>query len=248
MKLTTITFTTVLTAIVSGQSLSFNIPASNIEGRADANGLVYQGDGAGGPGRTADTTLGGIEILINERNGMSVSEQAIAFCVEFDTPVWLGDHTYDITTDLSSIDGGLAAGLSNTQVGQLSYLFDTYYQDSVRAEWDGTTNNNGYDQVFQFALWELTHDDDLSLSDPSGNFYTTEASTLESDAQDILDEIAGSMFDFSDYTSTEWEIYSITNENTQNLIYAKPLSHIPEPSTIMLSLIAALSFITKRKR
>ena len=158
----------------------------------------------------------------------------------------------------------------------LAYLFDQYYISSTLSDWT-MTNANPSLHAFQLAVWEITHDFDMSLTDPNGSHFLetqnggtnrTRRRNAVTLAQSYLDDVASTIFD-STYVSQKFDILSLVSADGnasngagfQDIVLAfdkqtpdaKTFSEtavVPEPATsvLLLGLAAGVIAITRRKR
>jgi hypothetical protein len=203
----------------------------------------YNGDGTSTLMNGSGTVyMAAIGFNLTAIDGNPVSESHIGFCMELEQPI-AGNtsYTFDLRDDPADFRGGLTAA----QVGHLSYLFDNYYAGPNLADW-GTTSGIRNEYIFQLSLWEITHDTDLSLLNPSGKLYFTGAppATAVSEAQSILTGISSSSLDFSTYQSANWDIKGLANDIDQNLVYAEA---VPEPSSALLLMVGAMFILLIRR-
>jgi len=99
--------------------------------------------------------------------------------------------------------------------------------------------------IFQLAVWEITHDTDLSLSANTGSHYFTGTNQTVAEAQSIIGTMNGlgdSYFD--SYDSTTWDINGLHHDSDQDLVYAEL---IPEPSSALLFLMGGIFFLLVRR-
>ncbi|MCB1234678.1 MAG: thioester domain-containing protein [Verrucomicrobiae bacterium] len=200
----------------------------------------YNGDGTAtlinGDGKVSMAAIG---IDITSFGGVPVSDSHIAFCMELEQGIGAGSYTFDFEDDPANFRNGLTA----VQVGRLSYLFDNYYQGPVLADW-GTTNGVRNEYIFQLAVWEITHDTDMSLFNSSGDLYFTGFSSPVVEAQIVLNALNASGTNFSAYEATAWDIQGLQHDTSQDLVYAEA---IPEPSSALLILAAGTFFLLGRR-
>jgi hypothetical protein len=211
-------------------------------------------------------------------NPISASPMA-AFCIELSESVGESSYTYD-SSYLYQASAGRAGeagtsslaispgGIGQLRAARVRYLFDNFYQSSNLASWtENSTSSNVH--AFQLALWELSHDNDFSLSNTSGSLYigsqTTAGNYTQRNnsialAQSWLTNVNAAGIDES-YQSTTYDVFALTSVtgNTdgrgfQDLVFAAPrgsefstLLPIPEPSSALLALSSTLLLIRRRR-
>ncbi len=117
-----------------------------------------------------------------------------------------------------------------TNSAQLARLFDAYYPNN------GSFATADESAAFQLAVWEIWFDDDLSLS--TGTFQATSTASVLTWANIYLGAAA------SGPTPTGWTFYDFTSPDAQDYLsatYSVPLRTTPEPGTVILLCIAALT-------
>jgi len=216
-----------------------------INGSAETGYFDYNGDGTSTPmDGTGSVFVAGITINVSAIDGNPVSETHTAFCAELEQPFSEGTtYTFDFVDDPANIRS-FAGGLTNTQVGQLEFLFDNHYAGPNLAGW-GTTNGVRNEHICQLALWEITHDIDLSFSNTTGSLYFTGVDPTVAEAQTIIGTMNGlGAAYFDSYDSTTWDINGLEHVSSQDLVYAEL---IPEPSTALLFLVGGIFFLLVRR-
>ncbi len=122
---------------------------------------------------------------------------------------------------------GVADATNSTQ---LARLFDAYYPNN------GSFATADESAAFQLAVWEIWFDDDLSLL--TGTFQATSSAPVLTWANTYLSAAA------SGPTPAGWTFYDFTSPDAQDYLsatYSVPLRTTPEPGTVILLCIAALT-------
>ena len=130
-----------------------------------------------------------------------------------------------------------------TNSAQLARLFDAYYPNKTTGTYysGGPTNFGSFatadeSAAFQLAVWEIWFDDDLSLL--TGTFQATSSAPVLTWANTYLSAAA------SGPTPAGWTFYDFTSPDAQDYLsatYSVPLRTTPEPGTVILLCIAALT-------
>ncbi|MCC5848085.1 MAG: hypothetical protein JJU29_08325 [Verrucomicrobia bacterium] len=168
----------------------------------------------------------GFEITINDVDGTPLNIGPIAaFCSELQEPISTSTYTFKaaplrgLAAGHGGSSGTASAGIPNNGIGvhraaRLAYLFDQHYISESLTEWNQIELH-----AFQLAVWEVTHDTDLSLSNTNGwNFVPTQAGgsdpAFRNDAialaQSYLDEISTANIAPS-YRSNQFEFWALTS-------------------------------------
>jgi hypothetical protein len=219
-------------------------------------------------------------------NGTSVNLDPItSFCIELAEPIGLASYLFD-GSQLYQASAGLAGapgtassnipvgGIGALRAARVRYLFDNFYQSTNITQW--RSNGAGPDdpdsrklQAFQLALWETSHDSDLSLSDTAGAIYITtpQGSTLQDAsialAQNWLDQVDAAGITES-YVSTTYDVWALTSSTgvgaggNQDVMLPLlkgspahstlvPFLPVPEPSSAVLCLAGAMIALRRRR-
>ncbi len=171
-----------------------------------------------------------------------------------------GGRAGEAGTASSNIPSG---GLGALRAARVRALFDSYYVSSTLSDWShSSAEPKG--QAFQIALWEASHDDDLSLSLTTGSIYagaqsgTTQINGMAL-AQTYLNSISGVT---ASYTSTVYDVWSLENigipEGNQDVIFATLIGSpesstfktfvVPEPSAGLLAMLSGGLVLLRRRR
>lgn len=244
-------------------------------------GSTYTNFNAAGAG-SGDTYVIGFTVDVTAVDNVPVTLEPMAsFCIELSESISATSYTFDsgllfeasagrageLGTASSNIPTG---GIGQLRAARLRYLFDNYYQSSSLSAWtqNSTTPNI---HAFQLALWELSHDVDLSLTNTSGSIFFTgsQGSTLRNNAI----ALAGSWLADIDqagitesYVSTNYDIWSLLSssgnpeggrgfqdivlavqKNTPTHDLLVPLLPIPEPSSAVLALVGSVMLMRRRR-
>lgn len=227
-------------------------------------------------GATEQFTVG-FEVSISAIDGEPTPLGPIAaFCAEIEETIFVDQNLTFSTAYLRNLAQGTAGqsgtasagmppnGIGSTAAARLSYLFDEHYISSVLTDWTMTDASPTL-HAFQLAVWEVTHDSDLDLSNTAGSFYLnaqtggtnpTRRQNAVSLAQGYLDDISSSVIGAA-YESTRFDILALVSdsgngdEGFQDLVLAfekdspegetfLTTANVPEPSasTLCLALIA----------
>ncbi|MEM6911617.1 MAG: hypothetical protein AAF555_08525 [Verrucomicrobiota bacterium] len=230
---------------------------------------------------TGDTSLSsiyaiGFQVEISNIGGTSYDfdHAYMTFCGELGESIGTNEYTFNITS-LENVSRGRAGeaghtsasipegGIGAFRAARVRYLYDNFYTADELSDWT-MSQASPNTQAFQLALWELTHDSDLSLLDAAGNMYlgdqssTTEANALLL-AQSWLDSVAAADVDES-YQSTTWGVWAledIGSPGNQDVLFATRIDEpefaifqaaaIPEPQVSLLGFLSLLAF-SQRKR
>jgi hypothetical protein len=216
----------------------------------------------------------GFQIAINSVNDDPLSLSPLAaFCCELEEPISTSTYTFD-AVKLSKLAAGQAGnpgtassdippnGIGPIRAARVSYLFDHYYTSEALSEWT-YTQEQPVTHAFQIALWELTHDGDLNITNTTGNIYIgTQSNTLRNNAialaQMMLDDVDEANIN-SSYVSTNFLLWALVDEGeggtegNQDVILAtkkdsssaevlEPLIPIPEPTVLSFFSLAGVLF------
>lgn len=195
-------------------------------------GLNYTQYVAGDTGPQSRFVIG-FNITINSVDGNPVNVGPIAaFCSELQEPI--GESTYTFTAaplrGLAAGQGGWPGtassgippnGIGPLRAARLAYLFDHHYTSVNLSEWPGETPDERTTNIhaFQLAVWEVTHDTDLSLSDTSGlNYLGAQTGgsnpSLRSDAVNLAQSWLNGLNDANvnaSYRSDTFEFWALTS-------------------------------------
>lgn len=246
-------------------------------------GASYQNFRAAGAGTQSSFTIG-FQIKINSVDGLALNLPTIAaFCSELAEPISATTYTFTARM-LSSISAGRAGqagtassfipvgGIGELRAARVAYLFDRFYISDQLSGWNFSTSNPST-QAFQLALWELTHDTDMSLTSTGGQLFVGAQSGTGSGnrttglslAQTYLNTVAAANITAS-YTSTKFDFWALTDTNGagatgwQDVILATNktssagrilastiLVPIPEPGTFLFVLVGGAWGLTRRR-
>lgn len=246
-------------------------------------GATYTGHHAAGAGLQS-TFVVGFNVTPSNIGGTPVSSGPIAaFCIELASSISAQTYTFDAsplneaasakagqaTTASSAIPAG---GIGPLRAARVAWLFDNYYQSSDLSSWTQTTAEPRI-HAFQLALWEISHDTDLSMTSTSGDVYIgSQGDTLRDNAialaQIWLNAAAGANITPA-YESQNFDLWALTSvtgntdgQGFQDVIFALekgsephdeltpllPPPQIPEPSTPLFILSALGAFLLRRRR
>lgn len=248
-------------------------------------GQSYSGFHAAGAGLGSEFAIG-FMVDITSVNGSPITLDPItSFCIELAEPIGLSSYVFD-GSQLYQASAGLAGapgtassnipvgGIGALRAARVRYLFDNFYQSMDITQW--RSNGGGpVDpdsrklQAFQLALWETSHDSDLSLTDTAGAIYITgtQGTTLGNAAvalaQNWLDAMDSAGITES-YVSTTYDVWALTSSTgvggggNQDVMLPLlkgspahstlvPLMPVPEPSSAALCLLGTLAAMRRRR-
>jgi hypothetical protein len=268
----------IATCAVAGMATAELMPAVNftlsLDTRTDP-GATYTSFHEADAG-TGDAFVIGFQIAINSIDGKALNLPPVAaFCSELEEPISTGTYTFSAANlcGLAAGQAGVAGtassaipagGIGHQRAADVNYLFDQYYISEVLSSWT-VTRSEPTTQAFQLALWELTHDDDLSLSDTSGEIYVGRQRNRQRDnaialAQSMLDTVRDANVSDS-YLSSKFSIWALVNDGLQDVILATekgsdtdlaiepllPVATLPEPTTqALIGLSAGIFWFIRR--
>ncbi len=249
-----------------------------------SSGNTYQNFHQAGAGSSGVYVIG-FNVDVSHVNGAPNGLGPVAgFCIELSQNIGNGTWTYEaghLYQASAGIAGTIGTSSSNIPVGgigdlraaRVRYLFDHFYQSSNISLWthNSTTSNI---HAFQLALWEVSHDDDLSLSNTNGSIYFSggQGSGANAPFRNNVINLANSWLTnisnagvTESYTSTTIDVATLisvqgTNNGPdyQDLVmgYAKgapgydqftQLIPVPEPSSILSILFGSLLTLRRRR-
>ncbi|MGJ8656442.1 MAG: PEP-CTERM sorting domain-containing protein [Akkermansiaceae bacterium] len=259
----------ILASVLSSLCVSSGLNAQSVNfdlSYASSSGASYRNISAG-DASSLNIEVSAFEIEINQIGGESVSfeNQFAAFCIEIGETIAEGNFTYDFES-LEGISSGRAGvggtatseipagGIGDLAAARVRALFDKYYQSDDLSEW-GYSDRSPLAQAFQLAIWEISHDGDLSLSDTSGAFYIGRQSDGNNTQKNGIDLAQSWLNELSsitaDYESQKWDVYaleSIGNPGYQDLVFATEIGTVPEPSSALLLSLGGLATLVYRRR
>lgn len=275
----------ILVAYICVSSVASAIVGVDFTLSLDSNvdsGLTYNDLTKAGAGVDSSFVVG-FQLEITAVDGQAVNIGPIAaFCAEIAEPVSVSSFNYDLS-DIAQLSAGTAGqagtassniptgGIGDLRAARLAYLFDNFYISDSLSAWTMTDTDPTL-HAFQLAVWEITHDDDLSLSSGSialgtqtGGTNVTRRTNASNLATSYLNTVAAASID-SSYTSSQFAFWSLTNVTGdgsgsggyQDLILALELETpqeeqftevIPEPSAYSLLVgLVGCSLIGLRRR
>ncbi len=224
----------------------------------------------------------GFNTEVNFIDGNAATTGKIAsFCTELEEGVSVLTYDYESRV-LAEVSAGRAGqvgtasigiptgGIGDLRAARVRYLFDQHYQSDVLGLWTNT-ETSPLSQAFQIALWEVTHDGDLSLALTAGTNYigtqtTTRSANAVTIAQGWLDGISTAN-PATSYTSTTWDVWTLisstgntaTGYGFQDILWATAktdprqatfatMSTVPEPSAPLLTLLGLALFSRRSRR
>lgn len=214
-----------------------------------------------------------IDVLSIDGVDPGFDDNLLGFCIELEQGISNGTRDFEYPApDLSEAAASSAGtnqsanipfgGIGDERAARVRYLFDNYYQGTSIESWTNT-NNTPDVYAFQLAVWELAHDDDLTLAYPGfGNNELglwvggvlgwrnsgTALAAVEL-AESWLESISTASVD-SSYQSQQWELMLLADDHRQDLILSTGITPIPEPSVYigLSSALFSLLYIQKRQR
>jgi hypothetical protein len=240
-------------------------------------GATYTGFHAAGAGTASEHVIG-FQVKVNSVNATNVTLSPVAaFCSELQESISTSTYTFT-SRQLQYLSAGQAGkpgtassaipvgGIGEQRAAYVSYLFDRYYTAEALTGWTYTATQPTT-HAFQLALWEMTHDSDLNITNSTGNIYVANQSSAQRNAaislaQSMLSDVAAANLS-SSYVSTNFFIFALANvgnPGNQDIVFATrkdsatyaalaPLVTLPEPSVQALaSLVAGLVWFGTRVR
>lgn len=265
--------------ISSGQTLdptvNFTLGLNTaIDGGASYTNLNHAGAGV------SSAFVIGFQVDINSVNGTPITLDPIAsFCIELAESI--GATTYNFNgSALYTASAGRAGeagtassnipvgGIGQLRAARIRFLFDNFYQSMNLGSWSQSTAAPNI-HAFQLALWEVSHDSDLSLTDSTGAIYFTgtQGNTLRDNAvalaENWLDAIDSAGVTES-YVSTTYDVWALTSTSGngaggfQDVMLALrkdtpehstlvPLLPVPEPGALVLALLGTMGLLRRRR-
>lgn len=263
--------------VVHGAAVNFSLTLDT----ASDPGATYENFNKSGDGLGNAFTIG-FQIQLNSVDGVALSNSSpiAAFCAELAEPIAATTYTFQ-AAPLANLSAGRAGeagtassgipvgGIGQQRAAYVRYLFDQYYISDRLSEWT-ITQAEPTSHAFQLALWEITHDSDLSLS--SGDVYIgaqTSGTAIELElrnnainlANEMLLAVSSAGID-SSYTSTNFNFWALVNDDgegltgNQDVILATKKSSllsddltnlIPEPTTYALICLFAGFMLTIKR-
>lgn len=189
-----------------------------------------------GDSNVNNLSVGTINITPLFRDGIPLdSGQVVAFCTEIQESISSG-RTYSNYTVVSADQAsagtagppGSGSGIPSGGIGEAAarnaaILYDLYYAGTSSSDW--TRNTAG---AFQLALWELTHDNDGSLYDTDGFFYSRDGRTTKFDlAQSYVDAVLATDANYNPFTELV-ALSSVGDPGNQDiLVHAQFVGGVP---------------------
>ena len=218
----------------------------------------------------------GINVHITQYNGQPKILNLLEFCHEMAEPITPGPtYVHDVVPareigvysagDPGSEGYGIpAGGIGDLRAARLSYLMDTHYKGTSASDW--TRTDAEPDTIaFQLAVWETTHDTDLSLAfnpgAPAGTSMWIDAANINNSsvarranaitlAQSYLDDVAAASVP-STYTSINWDVLGLIDDGDQDLAIATAkgaLVPVPEPASLLIVSTGLALLLGRRRR
>ena len=175
----------------------------------------------------------GFELTVTEIDGQAVSPGPLAaFCSELQESISASTPYPFEAAPISQLAAGTASatgtassgmpsgGIGSLAASRLSYLFDEHYISSTLTDWTMNDTTPSL-HAFQLALWEITHDSDLDLSNTGGSTYLdsqtggtnpTRRQNAVALAQTYLDEVEANIADDS-YESQKFDLFSLVSDS-----------------------------------
>lgn len=261
----------------SGQSaVTFTVSTSSTQSGSSFTGFNSAGAGSG------TVYALGFQAQIIAVDGISYDlDPLVTFCTELAEPISATTYTFQMApmayaaagrageegTASSAIPAG---GIGALRAARAQWLFDNHAVSEKLSDWT-FSSTAPLSLAFQLALWEVTHDSDLSLTSNSGEiFIGTQSDTTRSNAiaiaQGWLDDLSVAGIDQS-YTAQEYHLWVLTSNSGnpangagfQDILIASKIGSptdtvileevqlVPEPHTALMG-CAGLSLLLRRKR
>lgn len=160
-------------------------------------------------------------------------------------------------------------GIGLLRAAQVRWLYDNHADAETLSSWSFSQSDPA-SQAFQLALWEITHDSDLNLKSSSGEVYlayqdSTTRNNARNLAQSWLNELSAAGIDenYTSQTMNVWAMVNTTGDGSgagyQDLLFATRIGSandtllvsnvtIPEPSTLLVSLLGFTVLLQRRRR
>ena len=220
-----------------------------------------------------NTFVIGFQIAINSIDGQALNLSPIAaFCSELEESISAKSYTFQ-AQNLSTLAAGQAGaagtassaipegGIGHQRAAYVNYLFDQYYISEALSAWTYTTAQP-VTHAFQLALWELTHDNDFSITDTAGEVYVgTQSNTQRNNAitlaQSMLDTVrnanVSSTYLSQNFSICIWALVDEGSPGLQDVVLATkkdsandlviepllPMPALPEPTPHTLLILSA---------
>jgi hypothetical protein len=229
---------------------------------------------------TGDVYAVAFTTSISAIDGQAVSPGPIAsFCTELQEDIGLSSYQFE-SHPLAEVSAGRAGqsgtasigipigGIGALRAARVRYLFDQHYESNTISLWNNT-ESHPTTAAFQIALWEVTHDNDLSLSLATGSTCAGTQNTLRATAAlDLastwISNLANAGITES-YTSSIYNVWTLVSLGGnagfgfQDVLFAtsiadsrnptfQTMSSVPEPSVSLLLLPGCALWGRRRKR
>ncbi len=244
-------------------------------------GNTYSGFHEGDAGTNSVYAIG-FQAQITAVDGTPHSmDPLVAFCTELAEPISASSYTFEVAPmpyaaagragEAGTASSGIpAGGLGNLRAARAQWLFDNYAPSETLTDWSYSWSNP-LTQAFQLALWEVTHDADLSLASTSGDIYVGSQSSATRNnaialAQNWLDQLSSAGVTET-YTAQNYHLWVLVSDSgnpengrgyqdiliasrigsTNDDVLRDNLTLVPEPGVALLTGLAALTFPRRRR-
>ncbi|MFG0331009.1 MAG: hypothetical protein ACF8PN_14055 [Phycisphaerales bacterium] len=211
-----------LLALGGAEAANGDIIESRFESVSPGRTIVYSIDA----GRRYYYTSAGMfnwNRVGGDYSGPGAAEQYSSFCIELSQYIRYG-HTYSFETRAVEDSPQPGAGMGADRAGRLSELFGRYFDE-------------GFDAVeaaaFQTAVWEITHDEGMSLE--SGDFRLRDRDATFDQAQSWLTSIDG--------TGPQAELLVQSHSGAQDHVFL-----VPAPASFAAIGLACMAIGRRRRR
>jgi hypothetical protein len=162
----------------------------------------------------------------------------IAWCLDVGANIFPSSVSNPRTSPYVVTDSPFAnsVALTTTQIGQITRLFDAYYDPGAVTN---VLNNAAQATAFQVALWTLVYGDALSATNPSPSNAVTTANSWVSFVQDAGNDI-----------SRVWRLtflQSTTDPRSQNLVTVSAIP-LPAGGWLLVVAIGGLAVAARRRK